>query len=241
MLFTVLLFIFSIYFFFLKSFVLFTLSDLKSDFSYISPSGEIYKKTKEEMKHLKEFEDWSEGLKEGFPYTAFSELGRRGYNKSREKYGTSGKEPRVNDQDLYKKLLEMIDDLKREEGEIVVKALSPGGGGMKELETLEIKPYKNFLYQHEKGTLDLDDVDFLYQNVQAPVTSKNPTGKSRVDQLKDSLMTHIRRGDTFEDVAEALKSKVPAYGKKSEEIKVFLEGSEEGRDKGGNWFKNLFK
>ena len=225
----------------MKSFVLFTLSDLKSDFSYISPSGEIYKKTKEEMKHLKEFRDWSEDLKEGFPYTAFSELGRRGYNKSREKYGTSGKEPRANDQDLYKKLLEMIDDLKREEGEIVVKALSPGGGGMKELETLEIKPYKNFLYQHEKGALDLDDVNFLYQNVQAPVTPKNPTGKSRVDQMKDSLLILMRRGDPFEDVAEILQSKVPVYGEKSKEIKSFLEGPSKGKGRGGNWFTNLFR
>lgn len=191
------------------------------------------------MKHLKEFRDWSEDLKEGFPYTAFSELGRRGYNRSRERSG--GSSGIRGGEDPYKRLLQMIDDLKREEGEIVVKALSPGGGGMKELEVLEIKPHKNFLYQHEKGALDLDDVDFLYQNVQAPVTPKNPTGKSRVDQLKDSLLILMRRGDPFESAAEVLKSKVPVYGEKSKEIKSFLEGPSKGNVRGGNWFTNLFK
>ena len=200
------------------------------------------------MKHLKEFRNWSEDLKEGFPYTAFSELGRRGYNKSKEKSGTTGglvgtpgELERANDEDLYKKLLTLVDELKKEEGEMAVKALSPGGGGMKELETLEIKPYKNFLYQHEKGTLNLDDLDFLYKNVQSPTTPSNPSGKSRVDQLKDEILFLQRRRVPFKDSLEKLKSKVPAYGEKSEEIKVFLEDPEKGKDKGGNWFKNLFK
>jgi len=40
------------------------------------------------MKHLKEFKKWNSTLQEGFPYSTFAELRRRGYNKSREKYGS---------------------------------------------------------------------------------------------------------------------------------------------------------
>jgi hypothetical protein len=141
------------------------------------------------MKHLEEFEKWNSTLQEGFPYSTFAELGRRGYNKSRGRYDSPvGSEDEESDRDLYKKLLQMVDKLKQEEAEIVVKALSPGGEGERKLEVLEIKPYKNFLYHLGKRTLDLNDLDFLYANVQAPKSQKNSTGESRVNQLRDEIM-----------------------------------------------------
>jgi hypothetical protein len=194
------------------------------------------------MKHLEEFEKWNSTLQEGFPYSTFAELGRRGYNKSRERYGSpvgSGDKAgdKAGDSDLYKKLLQMVDKLKQEEAEIVVKAISPGGEGEKKLEVLEIKPYKNFLYHLGKRTLDLNDLDFLYANVQAPKSQKNSTGESRVNQLRDEIMGFMSHSIPFKVAAEKLKSKVPVYGKSREEILNLLEGP----SKGGNWFKNLFK
>ena len=199
------------------------------------------------MKHLKEFEKWNSTLQEGFPYSTFAELGRRGYNKSREKYGSpvgsvgsvgsGGSGDEGSDRDLYEKLLQMVDKLKKEEAEIVVKALSPGGEGEGKLETLEIKPYKNFIYHHGKRTLDLDDLDFLYTNVQAPTTQKNPSGKSRVNQLREEITSFMKNRTPFKVAAEKLKPKVPVYGQSRDQILNLLEGP----SKGGNWFKNLFK
>lgn len=175
----------------------------------------------------------SKDLKEGFPYSTYATLGQRNYNKSNSipagKMGT-GDEEKAKEEALYNKLLELTDELKKEEGEIAEKALNPGGGGMEELEKLKIKPYKDFLYYLKKKSPELKNLNSLYKSVQ-----------SQVNLLKDEIMNLKGKRTPFKETAEKIKTKVPAYGEKSKEIKKFLEDFDKESNKKGNWFTNLFK